>query len=268
MKLEGDECYAAMPVIQANSKHLPMNSKIHFLSPLDRLVSPTSNTVPCSDRFGLKYKTIKGGWIAYSLNGIIKAKSPQSKNSFSDDFYFVPVYFNDSIKFEEGIYSYEKIRRYENLPIFNSARESKMTKVISNVPLEKIYGGSKMEIEPEDLFKFYPFDQIKQKVLSGLVTFGNWVSVIIGIVGCLQIIKAIVSTIFGCAKAKEVTTSRKDLLSLVFNPLSFVVDRMKQEQEMKNKNPELVLQELQKLNKTTNATPAASGSNVRYPDLN
>ena len=111
-----------------------------------------------------------------------------------------------------------------------------MTKVISNIPLEKIYGGSKMEIEPEDLFKFYPFDQIKQKVLSGLVTFGNWVSVIIGIVGCLQIIKAIVSTIFGCAKAKEVTTSRKDLLSLVFNPLSFVVDRMKQEQEMRKKS--------------------------------
>ena len=143
-----------------------------------------------------------------------------------------------------------------------------MTKVISNIPLEKIYGGSKMEIEPEDLFKFYPFDQIKQKVLSGLVTFGNWVSVIIGIVGCLQIIKAIVSTIFGCAKAKEVTTSRKDLLSLVFNPLSFVVDRMKQEQEMRNKNPEFLLEELKKLNKTPNCPPAVSSSNVRYPDLN
>ena len=64
------------------------------------------------------------------------------------------------------------------------------------------------------------------------------------------------------------TTNKKDLLSLVFNPLSFVVDRMKQEQEMRNKNPELVLEELKKLNKTPNCTPAASSSNVRYPDLN
>ena len=64
------------------------------------------------------------------------------------------------------------------------------------------------------------------------------------------------------------TTNKKDLLSLVFNPLTFVVDRIKQEQEMRNKNPEFVLEELKKLNKTPNCTPAASGSNVRYPDLN
>ena len=117
-----------------------MNSKIHFLSPYDRLISPTSNTVPCSDRFGIKYKTLKGGWIAYSLNGIIKAKNPDSKNSFSDEFNFTPIYYNDSkIKFEEGIYSYDKIKSYEDLLIFNSARESKMTKVISNIPLEKSF---------------------------------------------------------------------------------------------------------------------------------
>ena len=217
----------------------------------------------------MKYKTIKGGWIAYSLNGIIKAKNPDSKNSFSDEFNFTPIYYNDSkIKFEEGIYSYDKIKSYEDLLIFNSARESKMTKVISNIPLEKVSGGSKMNIEPEDLFKFYPFHQIKQRVLSGLVTFGNWVSVIIGIIGCLQITKAIISTIFGCSKTKQITTNKRDLLSLVFNPLAYVVDRIKQEQDLKDKNPEFVLEELKRLNKTPNCPSAASSSNVRYPDLN
>ena len=184
---------------------------------------------------------------------------PDSKNSFLEEFNYVPIHLNDTlIKFNQGIYSYEKVEKYENLLIFNSARESKMTKIIQNIPIEKVTGGANIHIEPNDVFLLYPFEKIKQSVLSGLKTFGNWISIAIGVIGGIQILKAIISTIFSCAKARKVTNNRKDFISLVMSPISYIVDRLKNEQEIKN--PELILEELRKLNKNP--------STVKYLDLN
>ena len=42
------------------------------------------------------------------------------------------------VNFQEGIYSYKKIEKYEELLIYRGTRESKITKIVENVPRNKL----------------------------------------------------------------------------------------------------------------------------------
>ena len=266
VKIEGKNCYDALPVVQLNKDLVPINGELLFMTPYDRLIVPVANQIPCSEIFASKYRTITNDWIAYSSsypNGIMKVKKPIAQMSWIGNEFERIKLDVENIDFQEGIYSYKKIEKYEELLIFQGVRESKITKVIENIPTNKVKHDGK-PILPMDIFKFYPWQQIKNVVLSNLTKFGNIVSIVIRIFGILQLLKAIFSTIFGCHRARKITKNKTDLFHMVFNPLTYAANKLSEHEE--RKHPEIVLSQLQKLNTEQDFVPPASCA-PRYPTL-
>ena len=119
-------------------------------------------------------------------------------------------------------------------------------------------------ISPTDIFKFYPWQQIKSVVLSNLTKFGNIISIVIGICGVLQLLKAVLSTVCGCHKARKVTKNKKDLFHMILSPLTYTASKLSEYED--RKNSEIVLSQLKKLSTEQDCTPL-SDFGPMYPTL-
>ena len=264
VKVHDENCYNALPVVQLNKELVPITGEVLFMTPYDRLITPVANQIPCSEVFTPKYRTVTNNWIAYSQSqGIMKVKKPISQMSWiGNEFKSVDLNSKD-INFQEGIYSYKKIEKYEELLIYRGTRESKITKIVENVPRNKLKQGG-AAISPTDLFKFYPWQQIKNVVLSNLTKFGNIISIIIGICGVLQLLKTVLTTACGCHRARKVTKNKKDLFHMILSPLTYTISKLNEYED--RKNSEIVLSQLKKLSTEQDCTPL-SDFGPMYPTL-
>ena len=264
VKMEEENCYNALPVVQLSKELVPITGEVLFLTPYDRLVIPVANKIPCSEVFTPKYRTVTNNWIAYSQSqGIMKVKKPISQMSWiGNEFKSVDLNSKD-INFQEGVYSYKKIEKYEELLIYRGTRESKISKIVENVPRNKLKKGGQ-PISPTDIFKFYPWQQIKSIVLSNLTKFGNIISIVIGICGVLQLLKAVLSIVCGCHRARKVTKNKKDLFHMILNPLTYTANKLSEYED--RKNSELVLSRLKKLNADEDCNPTSNWRPM-YPNL-
>ena len=147
--------------------------------------------------------------------------------------------------------------------IYRGTRESKISEIVENVPRNKLKQGG-AAISPTDIFKFYPWQQIKNVVLSNLTKFGNIISIFIGICGVLQLLKAVLTTVCGCHRARKVAKNKKDLFHMILSPLTYVITKLN-EYEV-GKNSEMALSQLKKLSVEQDCTPPSNWDPM-YPTL-
>ena len=84
VELVFNHCYDGLPVVQANEDLTISRQSVYFLGPHDRILSDSSSKLPCSEYFGLKFKTIDGQWIAQTFNGVVPTKITQPELNWLD----------------------------------------------------------------------------------------------------------------------------------------------------------------------------------------
>ena len=131
---------------------------------------------------------------------------------------------------DAGIYKFDSIIQFEKLFAYAGTKDARISKVIESIPLEVAINGRR--IKPQHVFPTtYPWDALKTAFTEGLTTFGNYCSIIIGILTILVIIKNIYVYMYGCIMAKKVDGGYQNIITYALSPMSFVLKKLPRQVE-------------------------------------
>ena len=132
----------------------------------------------------------------------------------------------------QGLYSLDQIQGFNTMMIFNGRQNTVLGKITEQINPE-VFTNPTDTIQPQDMFRDYPWDGIIETITNTFEVFGRWCSICIGILTIASIIKNGLIYVKGCCIVKE-KFGAKATAQYAVSPLYFILrqvqnDRKKEE---------------------------------------
>ena len=235
--LNNGKCYKHLPISTLNREFIAQsnnnNSSPLFLTPHSRVITNVGVELPCSNKFSSKYKTYTNNWISYTQDGIQETIPPKML-SWSEE---IKINFkhniNQSFGIDKGIYDFNTINKFDELQVFTGERESILSTITRNLKQDgseerKIVDG---QINIENAFPSFPWNKIKNQILSSFEKFGTFCSIGIGIWTIINLIKNFMFNCINCLMIRQVSEGMVNSLLLLTNPSTYLIRKMKKKSE-------------------------------------
>ena len=140
---------------------------------------------------------------------------------------------NQSFGIDKGIYDFNTINKFDESQVFTGERESILSTITRNLKQDgseerKIVDG---QINIENAFPSFPWNKIKNQILSSFEKFGTFCSIVIGIWTIINLIKNFMFNCINCPMIRQVSEGVVNSLLLLTNPSTYLIRKMKRKSE-------------------------------------
>ena len=142
---------------------------------------------------------------------------------------------NQSFGIDKGLYDFDTINKFDEIQVFTGERESILSTITQNLRKDgsnkerKIVDG---QINIENAFPAFPWNQIKSQIITSFEKFGTICSIAIGIWTIINFIKNIMFNCWNCFLIKQISEGVMNSILLLTNPSTYLLKKMKKDSKI------------------------------------